>query len=323
MHRLALAPLGIVIASFAGLALAQPQSMRYPNRPVEVVVAYGAGGSTDLVARMLGQKFHERLGQPFVVINKPGGNGIIGATAAARARPDGYGLYVGYTSETVIVPQVSHAIKYSIDDFEPIAVTGVIPLVLIAAKTVQAKTLADLVAEVSAAPGKFTFGGGNASPPHVVGAWFNRLKGLTVTHVPYRGGGQGVADVAGGHIDMFYAGVAAAKAAIDSGAVKALAVTGEARSSALPDVPTFREAGVGDLDLASWTMLLAPKGTPAAIVALLQQESQRALADPKLRALFAAQGVEASPTQDVKAFLARESANYGRAVHELGITMEQ
>jgi tripartite-type tricarboxylate transporter receptor subunit TctC len=257
------------------------------------------------------------------VINKPGGNGIIGATAAARARPDGYGLYVGYTSETVIVPQVSHAIKYSIDDFEPIAVTGVIPLVLIAAKTVQAKTLADLVAEVSAAPGKFTFGGGNASPPHVVGAWFNRLKGLTVTHVPYRGGGQGVADVAGGHIDMFYAGVAAAKAAIDSGAVKALAVTGEARSAALPDVPTFREAGVGDLDLASWTMLLAPKGTPAAIVALLQQESQRALADPKLRALFAAQGVEASPTQDVKAFLARESANYGRAVHELGITMEQ
>jgi tripartite-type tricarboxylate transporter receptor subunit TctC len=322
MHRLALAPLGIVIASAVAVAPARPEPARYPNRPVEVVVAYGAGGSTDLVARMLAQKFHERLGQPFVVINKPGGNGTIGATAAARARSDGYSLYVGYTSETVIVPQVSSTIKYSIDDFEPIAVTGLVPLVLIVAKTVHAKNLRDLVAEISAAPGKFTFGGGVAGPPHVVGAWFNRLKGLDVTHVPYRGGGQGVADVAGGHIDMFYAGVAAAKAAVDSGAVKALAVTGDARSSALPDVPTFKEAGVGDLALASWTVLLAPKGTPAGIVELLRQESMRALADPTLRALFAAQGVETSPTQDVKAFLARERANYGRAVRELGISMD-
>jgi len=323
MHRLLLAPLGIVIAASAVVvARAQPEPARYPNRPVEVVVAYGAGGSTDLVARVLAQKFHERLGQPFVVINKPGGNGAIGATAAARARPDGYALYVGYTSETVIVPQVTSTIKYSIDDFEPIAMTGLIPLVLIVAKTVHAKNLQDLVAEISAAPGKFTFGGGVAGPPHVVGAWFNRLKALNVTHVPYRGGGQGVADVAGGHIDMFYAGIAAAKAAIDSGAVKALAVTGDARSSALPDVPTFKEAGVGDLELASWTVLLAPKGTPAEIVTLLKQESLRALNDPQLRALFAAQGVEASPTQDVKAFLARERANYGRAVRELGITMD-
>jgi len=323
MHRLALAPLGIVITWLAGLAAAAPQPLRYPDRPVEVIVAYGAGGSTDLVARMLGQKLHERLGQPFVVINKPGGNGMIGAVAAARARPDGYTLYVGYTSETVIVPQVSHAIKYSIDDFEPIAVTGLVPLVLIVAKTVQAKTLSELVTEVSAAPGKFTFGGGIASPPHVVGAWFNRLKGLVVTHVPYRGGGQGVTDVVGGHIDMFYAGVAAAKAAIDSGAVKALAVTGDTRSSALPDVPTFKEAGIADLDLASWTVLLAPKGTPATILALLRQESLQGLADPGLRALLAAQGVEASPTQDVAAFLARERANYGRAVRALGVTLDQ
>jgi tripartite-type tricarboxylate transporter receptor subunit TctC len=154
-------------------------------------------------------------------------------------------------------------------------------------------------------------------------AWFNRLNKLDVVHVPYRGGGQAVADVIGGHIDMFYAGLAAAKGAIDSGAVKAFAVTGDARSAALPDVPTFKEAGVADFELASWNVLLAPKGTPAEVLALLRQETMLALADPKVRDLYAAQGVDVSPTQDVKAFLARERANFGRVVRDLGITMDQ
>ena len=239
MLRLAPALLGIIVASTATLAKAQPA--RYPSRAVEIVVAYGAGGSSDLVARALAQRFQERLGQSVVVLNKPGGSGTIGATVAARANPDGYTLYVGYTSETVVVPQLSKSPKYSIDDFEPIAVTGLVPLVLIASKNVRAGNLQELIAELRAAPGKFTFGGGIASPPHIIGAWFNRLNKLDVTHVPYRGGGQGVADVIGGHIDMFYAGLAAAKAAIVTGAVKPLAVTGDARSSALPDVPTFKE----------------------------------------------------------------------------------
>ena len=168
------------------------------------------------------------------------------------------------------------------------------PLVLIASKNIRANTVRELIEELRAAPGKFTFGGGIASPPHVMGAWFNRLNNLTVTHVPYRGGGQAVADVIGGHIDMFYAGVAAAKGAIDSGAVKPLAVTGDARSPALPNVPTFKEAGVTDFDLASWNVLLAPKGTPAPILALLRQETALALDDPKVRELYATQGVEAS-----------------------------
>ena len=257
-----------------------------------------------------------------VVLNKPGASGTLGATLAARANPDGYTLYVGYTSETVVVPQLSKSAKYSIDDFEPIAVTGLVPLVLIASKNIRASNLRELIAELAAAPGKFTFGGGIASPPHIVGAWFNRLNKLDVVHVPYRGGGQAVADVIGGHIDMFYAGLAAAKGAIDSGAVKAFAVTGDTRSAALPDVPTFKEAGVVDFELASWNVLLAPKGTPAEVLALLRQETALALADPKVRDLYAAQGIDASPTQDVKAFLSRERANFGRVVRSLGITME-
>ena len=312
--------LAVVLVTAATAAAAQ--GTRYPSRTVEIVVAYGPGGSTDLVARALAQKFQERLGQSVVVLNKPGGSGTIGAAVAARANPDGHTLYVGYTSETVVVPQLAKSARYSIDDFEPIAVTGLVPLVLITSKNVRAGNLRELIEELRAQPGKFTYGGGIASPPHVMGAWFNRLNNLNVTHVPYRGGGQAVADVVGGHIDVFFAGLAAAKAAIDSGAVKALAVTGETRSSALPNVPTFKEAGVTDFELASWNVLLVPKGTPAEVLALLRRETMLALDDPKVRELYAAQGVERSPTQDVQAFLARERDNFGRVVRELGITME-
>ena len=314
------ATIGAVVAA---ATLAAAQGTRYPSRTIEIVVAYGAGGSTDLVARALAQKFQDRLGQSVVVLNKPGGSGTIGATVAARANPDGYTLYVGYTSETVVVPQLSKNAKYSIDDFEPIAVTGLVPLVLITSKNIRAGNLRELIEELRAQPGKFTYGGGIASPPHVMGAWFNRLNNLNVVHVPYRGGGQAVADVVGGHIDMFYAGLAAAKAAIDSGAVRAFAVTGDARSSALPGVPTFKEAGVKDFELASWNVLLAPRGTPADVLALLRQETVLALADPRIRELYVAQCVEASPTQDVKAFLVRERDNFGRVVRDLGIKMDQ
>jgi tripartite-type tricarboxylate transporter receptor subunit TctC len=311
-----------LLVLFCVAASARAEPARYPGHTIEIVVAYGPGGSTDMVARVLAQKFQERLGQSVVVLNKPGGSGTIGAMVAARANPDGYTLYEGYTSETVIVPQLMEGAKYSIDDFEPIAVTGLVPLVLVTAKRIRANTVQELIAELAAAPGKYTYGGGIASPPHIIGAWFNRLNKLEVTHVPYRGGGQGVADVVGGHINMFYGGVAAAKGAIDSGAVKALAVTGDVRSSALPNVPTFKEAGMTDFDLASWNVLLAPKGTPPDVLALLRQETMLALADPKVRELYVAQGVELSPTQDVRAFLAKERDNFGRVVRDLGITME-
>jgi tripartite-type tricarboxylate transporter receptor subunit TctC len=306
----------------AGALLSPAHAQRYPSRTIEIVVAYGPGGSTDQVARPIAQRLQERLGQSVVVLNKPGGSGGIGAMAAAGAAPDGYTLFVGYTGETAIIPQISKNTKYSIDDFEPVAITGIVPLALIVSKTMRANTLAEFIAELRAAPGKYNFGGGIGAPPHLMGAWFHHLNNLTVNHIPYRGGAQAVGDVIGGHIDMFYGGLAAAKAAIASGAVKVLAVTGDARSAALPDVPTFQESGIKDVELASWTVMFAPRGTPADIVALLRQETLAAIADPKLRDLFAAQGVEPSATQDVKAFLAQERAKWGRVVQTLKITMD-
>jgi tripartite-type tricarboxylate transporter receptor subunit TctC len=312
---------GLVVAACAAL-LGSAAAQTYPNRNVEVIVSYGAGGSTDVVARVVAQKLGERLGQSFVVLNKPGASGTIGINTAMRANPDGYTLLNGYTSETVVVPQISKTIKYSVvDDFEPIAITGIVPVVLIVSKNVRADNLKDFIEEMRASPSKYTYGGGIGSPPHVMGAWMNKVRGLDVRHVPYRGGAQGINDVVGGHIDMFYGGVAAAKAAISSGSVKAIAVTGDARSAALPNVPTFKESGVPEFDLTSWTVLLAPKGTPAAIVDLLRKETIAGLTEPKTRESLAGHGVELSQTQDVRRFLVSEREKYGKTVRELGITV--
>ncbi len=312
--------LGAAVAAFASPAFSQPAP--YPTRNIEIIVPYGPGGSTDIVGRIVAQKLQERLGQNVVVLNRPGASGTLGLTTAMRAAPDGYTLVNSYTAEAVIVPQISKTHKYSVaDDFEPIAITGLVPVVLMVSKTMKANTLQEFIAEVRANPGKFTFGGGYGSPPHVMGAWMNRLRGLNVQHVPYRGGAQGINDVVGGHIDMFYGGVAAGKAAIDSGSVKAIAVTGDTRSTALPNVPTFKEAGVPEFDLASWTVMLAPKGTPAEIVARIRKETLALLEDPKTQEALAKQGAEKSPSQDVRSFLKKESDAFGRAVRELGILM--
>ncbi len=311
-------------AAIAAFAFSPAFAQGYPNRNIELVVPYGPGGSTDIVARIVAQKLQERFNQNVVILNRPGASGTTGLLSAMRAAPDGYTILNSYTAEAVIVPQISAAHKYSIlDDFEPIAITGLVPVVLMVSKNVKAATLKEFIAEVQANPGKFTFGGGHGSPPHVMGAWMNRLRGLTVQHVPYRGGAQGINDVVGGHIDMFYGGVAAGKSAIDGGGVKPIAVTGDKRSTALPNVPTFKEGGVPEFDLASWTIMLAPKGTPADIIAVLRKETLAALDDPKTREAMARQGVEKSDTQDVRNFLKRESDAFGRAVRELGIQMGQ
>ena len=314
---------GVAAGLVAALSLSNPAAP-YPTRNVEIIVSYGPGGSTDIVARVVAQALQDRLGQTFVVINRPGASGTIGIGQAMRAAPDGYTLYVGYTAETVVVPHISKAHRYSVvDEFEPIAITGLVPVVLTVSKNIKADNLNDFIAEVRANPGKFTFGGGHGSPPHVMGAWMNKIRNLDVRHVPYRGGAQAVNDMVGGHIDMFYGGIAVSKAAIDSGTVKALAISGDARSAAAPNIPTFKEAGVPEFELASWTVMLAPKGTPADILGVLRKETLLALDDPKVGAALARQGVERSPTQDVRTFLVRESEAFGRAVRTLGITMGQ
>src|SRR5262249_47416547 len=172
--------------------------------PIEIVVPYGAGGSTDLVARTLAQQLQTRLNQTVVVLNKPGGAGTIAVNSVMRAQPDGYTLLLGFTTELGVMPHMSKAAKYSMADFTPIAVTGDVPLVMIGAKRLHSDNLHDLLAEIRAAPGKFTYGGGLGSPSHISGAWLNRVAGLNVVHVPYKGGAQAVTDVIGRPIALSY-----------------------------------------------------------------------------------------------------------------------
>src|SRR5262245_56283405 len=289
MHKVLLAALAFG-AALAG-AVPSAQAQRYPTETAGLVVSYGAGGSTDLIARAIAQKLQDRLGQSVVVLNKPGASGTIGATQVARASPDGHTLDAGLTTEVAVVPQLSKSAKYSLDDFEPIAVTGIVPVVLIASKNVKANRVPELIEELSAAPGKYSYGGSIGSPSHIMGAWLNRIRNLDVTHIPYRGGAQAVGDVSGGHVDLFYGGVSAAKGAIDAGLVKAIGLVGDTRSSALPNVPTFKEVGITDFDLDSWTVLLGHKGMPTSVVELLRKETAIALACLEVRAALGGQGV--------------------------------
>jgi tripartite-type tricarboxylate transporter receptor subunit TctC len=317
-RRQAILALGLLAAALPGGS----RAAGYPTRTVEIVVPYGAGGSTDFVARIIAQRLSERLGQPFVVVNKPGASGTIGLLSVMRAPPDGYTLLLGFTTEMVVMPQISPTARYAMADFTPIAVTGDVPVVMIGAQRLHSTKLQDLLAEVRGAPGKFTYGGGHGSPSHISGAWMNRIAGLDVVHVPYKGGAQAVGDVIGGHIDMFYGGLAAAKGAIDAGSVKAFAQTGAARSTALPNVPTFAEAGLPDFDVGSWTMLLAPKGTPADAVALLKTEVAAALATPQVIELLEREGVEPPRAEDPVKFLADEERKFQRLVRESGVSAD-
>ncbi len=305
------------------IAAAPAHAASYPSHTIELVVPYGPGGSTDLIARAIGQKLQVRLAQPVVVVNKEGGSGTVGVRSVIQANPDGYTLLLGYTSEMVVMPQISATAKYSIDDFEPIAVTGIVPVVLIVSQKVKADTMPELIEELRRSPGHYTFGGGLGTPSHIMGSWLNQLKDLDTMYVPYRSGAQSVGDVIGGHLDMFYSGIAAAKPAIDSGKVKAIAITGDVRASVLPKVPTFKEVGLSNFELASWTVLLAPKGTPADVIGSLRTEIGAVLQDPEVRSLLLKQGVEPSDAQDAKRFLLAEQDKFGRIVRKLGITIGQ
>src|SRR4051812_22615004 len=161
----------LAVVALGAAAVASPaHAQQYPTRTIEIVVSYAAGGSTDFVARALAQRIQERLGQTAVVLNKPGASGTLGATYVARANPDGHTLYVGFTTEMAVVPQLSKNAKYTLDDFEPIAVTGIVPEMMIVSKNVQANTLGELIEDARRAPGKYTYGGGPGSPSHIMGA---------------------------------------------------------------------------------------------------------------------------------------------------------
>ncbi|VCU68919.1 Tripartite tricarboxylate transporter family receptor [Pigmentiphaga humi] len=311
-----LATLGI-LAAWASPAW---PAAAYPSKPIQIVVPYAPGGSTDFAARNLAVGLERRLGQTVVVVNRPGASGTIGVMSVARAEADGHTLLLGLNTEMVIIPQI-RKVSYTLDDFEPIAMVGSTALVLIGRKNFKSNDFAGLRREIALQPGNYSFGGAVGSPAHLAGEWLKRSTSLDIRHVPYKGGAQAANDVAGGHLDLYFSGILPSKALIDAGEIKAYAVTSEKRSPVLAAVPTFKEAGLDDFVMANWSGLFAPRGTPPAVLDRLTRAVRETMQEPAFRAAMEKEGIDIPDTDAPAAFLQQEQSKFGQLIKSLNLAL--
>jgi len=268
--------------TYVGLVMPVCAQQNYPTRPVRFVVPFAPGGSTDTLARTIGVKLADALGQQVVVDNRTGANGDIGMEIVARSRPDGYTIVLGYIANLAIAPSLYAKMPYDpVKDFAPITQPASSPNVLTAHPSVQAKTLQELIALAKAKPGQISFAStGVASVGHLTGELINNLAGIRMTHVPYKGSGQAVTDILGGHVQVMFSGFSSTLHHIKAGKLRALAVTGPKRSPALAEVPTISEQGFPGVEATAWYGILAPAGTPKPVVAQLHGDLVRVLKQP-------------------------------------------
>jgi len=292
----------IAIASLAALALAAPGAPliaqeAYPSRPVKIIAPQAPGGGVDLVARLIADRLRSALGQSFVVENIAGAGGAIATQTCARAQADGYTLMIGYVATHATNPAVKRSLGYdAIKDFTPIAMLGGTPNVLVVARAVPVDTLQEFVAYAKANPGKVDYGtSGVGTLNHLVMEQFKHASGIPSMAVPYRSINQAFTDAMGGQIQVIFPGVAAAMPHIRSGAFKPLAVTGEARQSVLPNVPTFKELGYDGFNGLTWYGIVGPAKMPDAITIKLNAEINKILATAELQAAFTKQGLDVMP----------------------------
>ncbi|RTZ45548.1 tripartite tricarboxylate transporter substrate binding protein [Candidimonas sp. SYP-B2681] len=274
-------------------ALAEDADTRYPNKPVKIVIGYQPGGPTDMTARWLATKLQESLGQPFIVENKPGAGSNMASAHVAAAKPDGYTLLLA-ASQLTWNNILYKDVKYdAIKSFVPITEIMSSPAVLIASAKVPVKNVEDVIALAKHEPEKLSFASsGVGSVPHLSGELFQAKMGVQLLHVPYRGASAAIADLMGGQVDLYFMTALSAMTNLQSPQLKPLAVTSVRRLSALPNVPTMREAGVEGVEMESWNGLLAPAGTPKAIVDRLYEAASKALSGPDAIPFFGPQGAE-------------------------------
>jgi tripartite-type tricarboxylate transporter receptor subunit TctC len=283
-----------LMRALAGLALLVPAmaaAQDYPDHAVKIVVPFAAGGPADVYARVLAQHLQERLGQAFVVEDQPGGGSLVGTEAVAKSPPDGYTLLLMSNTHTVnesLMPQKPFQL---LRDFVAVAPVNYSDLVLVVNPAVKAGSLKELVALAKASPGKLNYASsGPGTPYHMAGELFKSMAGVDIVHVPYKGSSGARTGVLGGQVEMMFDAVTVMSEHIRAGKVRALATTGKVRSSVLPEVPTVDEAGVPGYDAVIWLGIMAPKGTPPAIVSKLNAEITRIVQDPAVKADWAKQG---------------------------------
>jgi tripartite-type tricarboxylate transporter receptor subunit TctC len=312
---------GLAAALFAGSAMAQA----WPGKPVSLIVPFPAGGTTDVLARALGEKLSQSLGQPVIVENKPGAGATLGADYVAKSKPDGHTLLVGAVHHT-IASSVYARLPYDFQkDFAPITTIALVPNVLVVNTATPAKTVAELVAMARAQPGNFNYGSnGNGTAQHLIGTQFQNMTGTDLVHVPYKGSGPLATDLLGGQITMSFDTVTPVLQHIRSGKLRALAVTTRKRSSALPDVPTLDEAGLKDFDIGTWFGVLAPAAARKDVVSRLNAEMVKVIHSPEFRKRMEEIGAE--PIGDSAADMARkikdETAKFATLVKDAKVTIE-
>ncbi|HSI56933.1 MAG TPA: tripartite tricarboxylate transporter substrate binding protein [Ideonella sp.] len=309
------------LAVSAGSALAQA----WPAKPISLVVPFPPGGTTDVLARALGDKLSQNLGQPVIVESKPGAGATLGADYVAKSKPDGYTLLVGAVHHT-IATSVYKKLPYDFQkDFAPVTTVALVPNVLVINTSTPAKTVSELVALIKAKPGSFNYGSnGNGTAQHLIGTQFENITGTDIAHIPYKGSGPMATDLLGGQISMSFDTVTPVLQHIKAGKLRALAVTTAKRSSALPDVPTLDEAGLKGFDMGTWFGVLAPAATPKDIVARLNAEMVKVIQSPEFRKRMEEIGAE--PIGDSSEHMARqikdETDKFARLVKEAKVTIE-
>ena len=326
MLRSALATLVLLlIIAIVPLAGAQPQD--FPSRPVRFIVPYAAGGSGDLLARLLGTKLASLWGQQVVVDNRAGGGGLIGTEFAARSEPDGYTLYLATDGPLTIAATLYKRVPYDWKrDFAPVSMMAMGYQVLIVKPSLPAKSVQELVALARQKPGALNYASiGIGSAPHLGAELFKSVAGVDITHVPYRGSSaQAITALLAGDVDMFLVGTSTAVPHIQSGALRGLAVTAKTRVDGLPDVPTFAEAGLPGVDVSLWFAVLVPGGTPSAIIRKLNADIVQVVAEPEFKQALKARGFEAvsSTPEQLAAFMDKDYVKFRNLIQTLGLQVE-
>jgi len=284
--------LGAAIAPSFGYA-----QSAYPNHPIRLIIPFTPGGVTDTSGRFIAEQLSLKLGQQVVAENKPGASGNIGTQMVATAEPDGYTLLLGYAGTLSINPSLFDKVPFdSVKDFAPIGKIGDAILILVANNDFPGKTLADVIAISKKDPNGLSYGtSGSGGTPHIAGELFKQKTGANLVHVPYKGGGQALLDLLGGNVPLVYTAVAGANQYVNSGRVRAIAVSSAKRSPSMPEVPTFIEGGVKDFVIDDWVGLLAPAKTPKPIINKLNQALNEILNSPEGKAKLLAMGIFPAP----------------------------
>ena len=323
---------GCWLALLALLALpvaptwAQPAAAQdYPSRPVRIIVPFAPGGSADVFGRFIAQRLQESLGQGFIVDNRPGAGSVIGTDAVAKSAPDGYTLLLMSNTHTVNESLIPNKPFQLMRDFVPVAPINASDLVLVVKASLPVATLADLIKAAKARPGGLSYASsGPGTPYHMAGELLKAMAGISMVHIPYRGSSGARTDVLGGQVEMMFDAVPTMSEHIKSGKVRALATTGLQRSATLPDVPTVTDAGVPGYEATIWLGLMAPKGTPPAVVAKLNAELGKITTHPEVRRAWAAQGAAAMTmgTDEFTRYLNADIAKWARIVKISGAKAE-